>query len=74
MNFKIIIFKCRQDLKEKEKKLRDLDQLCEKMNNQLRETEGKYEKEVELNKELQLFSGMLETELKTAISTLNKVN
>ncbi|XP_047410282.1 ankyrin repeat domain-containing protein 36C-like [Sciurus carolinensis] len=64
----------RDDLKEKEKKLRDFDQLCEKMNNQLREIEEKYEKEVELNKELQLFSGSLKTELETARNNLNKVS
>ncbi|XP_040137293.1 ankyrin repeat domain-containing protein 26-like isoform X2 [Ictidomys tridecemlineatus] len=64
----------RNDLKEKEKKLRDFDQLFEKMNHQLREKDHKYNKEIELNKELQLSSGTLRTELKTAKSNSIQVS
>ncbi|XP_071467490.1 ankyrin repeat domain-containing protein 26 [Marmota flaviventris] len=64
----------RHDLKEKEKKLRDFDQLLEKMNNQLREKDEKHNKQIELNKEFQLSSGKLKAELKTARSNSNLVD
>lgn len=74
MNFKITILNCRHDLKGKEKKLRDFDQLFEKMNNQLREKDEEHNKKIELNKEFQLSSGTLKTELKTVRSNSNQVN
>nr|XP_040138119.1 ankyrin repeat domain-containing protein 26-like isoform X2 [Ictidomys tridecemlineatus] len=64
----------RHDLKEKEKKLRDFDQLLEKMNNQLREKDEKHNKQIELNKEFQLSYGTLKAELKTARSNSNQAN
>ncbi|XP_071467838.1 ankyrin repeat domain-containing protein 26-like [Marmota flaviventris] len=64
----------RHDLKGKEKKLRDFDQLFEKMNKQLREKDEEHNKKIELNKEFQLSSGTLKTELKTVRSNSNQVS
>ncbi|XP_077871704.1 ankyrin repeat domain-containing protein 26-like isoform X4 [Ictidomys tridecemlineatus] len=64
----------RHDLKGKEKKLRDFDELFEKMNNQLREKDEEHNKKNELNKEFQLSSGTLKTELKTVRSNSNQVS
>ncbi|XP_005414342.1 PREDICTED: ankyrin repeat domain-containing protein 26-like [Chinchilla lanigera] len=60
-------------VKEEEKKRKNMDQLCEKINRQLRKKEEQYCQEAEAKQQHEVSLRALDTELKTVRSELNRL-